>query len=359
MRAIGAALAGLDVEVVAFQEVWTASAVDSLTQAGLEHGFEHAWSSSGAGARGGLLVLSTLRIAAARFETYALGGLPERVWDGDYQAGKGFCELDMETPEGRVVIFATHLVSQYAPDAEDAYWAHRMAQVVQLSRRVQQRGEPVVAVGDFNFREDQPHHAVLLGLAGLRDAAADLSRREPTSRSDNPYRRASRPQPDARIDYVFARSGLQRSVGIQKIESAFDGLPDPGRPELAYSDHAGLRAEFALAEPGAPLPDPHPDAVEAARSALLAGQRAAAERRSRRRWLAGMGVGGGVLALLGARSQALTRRGLLRSLLRSGGALAGGAGLGAAALAELASPDETRALEEALQQLRGRTSNRE
>ena len=58
-----------------------------------------------------------------------------------------------------------------------------------------------------------------------------------------------------------------------------------------------------------------------------------------------------MLALLGARSQTLTRRRLLRSLLTSGGALAGGAGLGAAALAELASPDETRALEQAQQQL--------
>jgi hypothetical protein len=190
-----------------------------------------------------------------------------------------------------------------------------------------------------------------VGLAGLRDVAAELSRREPTARSDNPYRRESRPRPDARIDYVFVRSGLQRSVHIQEIESVFDELPDPRRPELGYSDHAGLRAEIALAEPGSPLPRLDPDAIAAARRALLDGQHAAAERRSKRRWLAGTGVAGGVLALLGARSQALTRRRLLRSLLRSGGALAGGAGLGAAALAELASPDEARALEQALRSL--------
>lgn len=346
LEAIGARLPGLDADVVAFQEVWTSEGLDALRDAGRRSGHAHAWSGGG-----GLLVLSRRPLGAARFEAFRARGLPERVWNGDYQAGKGFAELELERPSGRIALFVTHLVSQYAPDSDDVYRSHRMAQVVQLAARVRARPEPVVALGDFNLREDQPHHAALTGLTGLRDAAAERARREPTVVSGNPYRRDSRPLANARIDYVFVRDGLERGLRVRELRRVFDEPLLLGGSELAYSDHAGLRAVLEV-DAAQAVPRPlEPAAVATARRLLLAGRDEAHARRLERRRLAAAGLGAGAVALLGSRRPALTRRQLLRGLLVSGGALAGLAGAGCAGLAEIASPDESRAFEATLRQL--------
>ena len=83
-----------------------------------------------------MLLLSRHPFEGARFEAYTARGLPERFWHGDHFGGKGFAELRLHTPEGPLHLLSTHLLSQYAPDAEDIYWGQRMAQVVQLAARV-------------------------------------------------------------------------------------------------------------------------------------------------------------------------------------------------------------------------------
>ena len=57
MQAIGSALPGLDVDVVAFQEVWTEEARRSLVEAGARAGLTEHWSNRGELAGGGLLAL--------------------------------------------------------------------------------------------------------------------------------------------------------------------------------------------------------------------------------------------------------------------------------------------------------------
>jgi len=366
LRAIGADLAALDVDVAAFQEVWTSRGVASLAESGRAHGFTHSWQGDRDGSRGGLLVLSRLPIAAARFELYRARGLPERFWHGDYQARKGFAELDLVTSQGTVALFVTHLVSQYEPDARDTYRGHRMAQVLQLAARVRRRREPVVAVGDFNLREDQPHHAALLGIAGLRDAAAELDRRELTIMAENPYRRESRPRDGVRIDYVFFRAGAEESLRAAGVQRVFDRPAQPIEGALAYSDHAGLRAEFELgpapgqrADVRRDAPAPEPGTLGLARAEIARGLEQAVARRDRRRLLAGLGLTAGLLTMLGAGRAPLTRRHLLRGLLRWGGGLAGATGVGALALAALTSPAEVRSFEAALQDLDALLDGRE
>ena len=350
LRAIGERLGRLEADVVAFQEVWTRTALDLLVAAGRRSGLAHVWYHRAGPTGSGLLVLSRLPIAKARFEVYRVRGRAERVWHGDHLAGKGFGELVLETPAGPLAFVDTHLHAQYAPDSADDYRWHRMAQLVQLVAGVAEQRAPLVAAGDFNLREDQPHHGVLTGLAGLRDAAAVLGRREPTLLRSNPYQRSRR---EARIDYVFVRDGERYALRVRSSARIFD---EPLRIEgrsAAYSDHAGLLVDLALAPLAGSAPAPRAEAIAAARRTLEEGREQASRRRRERRLLAGAGLSSGALALAASRSHALTRRRLLRQLLAAGGALSFTSGLAAAGLAEIAGAEEARAFEAVIRQLDG------
>jgi endonuclease/exonuclease/phosphatase family metal-dependent hydrolase len=350
IRAIGERLGRLEADVVAFQEVWTRAALDLLVAAGRRSGLEHVWYHRAGPTGSGLLVLSRLPIAKARFEVYRVRGRAERVWHGDHLAGKGFGELLLETSAGPLAFVDTHLHAQYAPDGADDYRWHRMAQLVQLAAGVAGQRAPLVAAGDFNLREDQPHHGVLTGLTGLRDAAASLGRREPTLLTSNPYQRSRR---EARIDYVFVRDGKRHALRVQSSTRIFDEpLQIEGR-SAAYSDHAGLLVDLALVARAGGAAAPQAEAVAAARRTLEAGREQASRRRRDRRLLAGTGLSGGALALVATRSRALTRRRLLRRLLAAGGALSFTSGLAAAGLAEIAGAEESRTFGAVIRQLDG------
>src|SRR5262249_31451996 len=115
LAAIAGRLADLEVDAVAFQEVWTPSARERLARAGRDAGLEHVWHKHpilrGARVGGsGLLVLSRLPIESACFERYAIAGLPT---EADYFGGKGFVRLGLATPAGPVELVDTHLQARY------------------------------------------------------------------------------------------------------------------------------------------------------------------------------------------------------------------------------------------------------
>jgi hypothetical protein len=66
MQAIGRQMASLDLDAIAFQEVWTEDARSELVAAGRAAGLPLAWHHP-AGFGGGLLVLTRLPIRSARF----------------------------------------------------------------------------------------------------------------------------------------------------------------------------------------------------------------------------------------------------------------------------------------------------
>ena len=268
LAAIGEALPGLEADVVSLQEVWTAQALRSLVGSGRRAGLAHAGFEGSDSARGGLLVLSRFPITEARFETYGLRGLPERVWNGDYFANKGFIELRLTTPAGAVVFIDTHLVARYSETAErDAYFHHRVGQAVQLGTRLAEVRDPLIAAGDFNIREREPEYRVLVGLAGLQDAAVETDSRWPTILASNPYRGGR----DARIDYVFTRAGARSDARPISLARVLDGpLEIAGHPG-APSDHAGLVADVELeAKAAAGPPDPKPSATQTSASTISA-----------------------------------------------------------------------------------------
>jgi endonuclease/exonuclease/phosphatase family metal-dependent hydrolase len=330
----------------AVQEVWRRDLADSLTAAGRRAGLAHAWQHGVGRPGGGLLVLSRLPIARARFEAYQVRGLPERIWHADYHGGKGFLEVELPTAAGPVTVIDTHLHAQYGNAYEQDYHAHRMAQVVQLAARVREIRTPLVATGDFNFREDQKPYRMLRGLTGLRDVAAALDRRAPTVTADNLYR-GENARPARRIDYVFTRDGANRGVALHSIDRIFDEPIELDARSAAYSDHVGLLAELELrtTSPSA-THTPDPDALALARDALAQGLAAARNRRRDRRISAGVGVGGATLALAGARRLAPTRRGLLRAALWGCALVALPTGVGFATLAEIYAVEEARAFEQ-------------
>ena len=249
---------------------------------------------------------------------------------------------------GPVALVDTHLHAQYAAHQDDIYRGYRTGQVVELALALREVTKPVVAVGDFNMREGLPEHAIFEALSGLRDQAAVLDRRAPTTLADNPYRDPGVFEPESRIDYAFARPGLQRGLRALSVERVFDEALEFEQEPGAYSDHAGVVAEFAMEGPGqtlAPIPS---DAVPKA-SAILRASRLRSEARQRDRravaGAAGVAAGGSILVL---RNPAVRRRRFLQWLAAGGAVLALSVGTGALTLSEIYAPRDLRAHDDVL-----------
>jgi endonuclease/exonuclease/phosphatase family metal-dependent hydrolase len=350
MAAIGDRLASLNLDVVAFQEVWTAEARRVLRAAGQRAGLVHAWHKSASLGGSGLVVLSRLPIDSIRFEGFELDGVPERLDHGDFYAGKGFVSIRVNTQAGPVTVIATHLHAPYSGPIARQYRAHRIGQIIQIAMAARETDDPILALGDFNFREDEPEYAIFTGLTGARDTAAELDRRQPTVRGENAYRRnGSRPR---RVDYVFARDGVERGITPLSIERSFDKALSFHGQRASYSNHAGLVATFAISEGATPLTRPSPGIVARAREFLSEG-RANAERRQRgRRTWAGLGFGCAAVASVGLRSPNLTRRRLLRGSLQCVAVTALAPGVGLTLLSEVFVPSEIRAFDTLANRLR-------
>jgi endonuclease/exonuclease/phosphatase family metal-dependent hydrolase len=344
MRAIGAHLADLELDAIAFQEVWTAGARRRLVASGRQAGFSHAWYRDVQLGGGGLLVLSRHPFEQERFEPFDLRGYAERIDQAEYYGEKGFAQVRLRTPAGLLTLIDTHLHARYSSSVWHQFRPHRAGQVVELALAVRRSRDPVVVVGDFNFEEGQPEHTVLTGLTGLRDVAIELESRPQTVWGGNAYRKAR--HPGKRIDYVFARDGADSHLLASRIQRIFDE-PIPGRDHhpTSYSDHAGVLAELELAPGGSEGPRAQPAAIELAREMLAVGRADARRRRSERRTWAGAGFGVAALAAAGVRTPPLTRRRLLRGGLQGVGLLALTPGVGFGLLSEVFVPDEIRAFE--------------
>lgn len=351
MRAIGRRLQSLPVDVMAFQEVWTADAQRTLIAAGRDAGLSEAWHNDAAIGGSGLLVLSRLPIRSVQFEQFSLRGQPERITQGDYYGGKGFARVRLDTPEGPITVVNTHLHARYGRRFAHEYRGLRAAQIVELAVRVRETEDPIVATGDFNFEEDHVGYGVLVGLTGLRDTAAEVDRREPTVHRENAYRSSS-PKKEKRVDYVFVRDGFRTGVATRRTERVFDELFTVDGHPASYSNHAGVLSDVDLV-PRITASHYQPDrrAVELAGSLLTEGRSEAVRRQRHGRTLAGIGLGGAAVALGALQTRPMTRRALLRRTLQGAGMLALTPALGYSILSEYFVPNELEGFDAVAQRL--------
>jgi endonuclease/exonuclease/phosphatase family metal-dependent hydrolase len=272
-----------DVDVLALQEVWTRRARSLLIDAGERIGLVPAGDPTRS--PGGLLTLTRLPVRQTEFIPYLLPGLPQRPWHADYYGRKGFALVQVDTAAGPAMVVNTHLHARYTKPGEfDPYLGIRTAQVLQLVSYLSTVRGPVVAVGDFNIREDDPEYRCLRSHGGLADAAADLDKRRPTSLLDNPYS-GSGHEPAERIDYVFTRGGAQ-TVAIRRD---FDAPLEAAAGPATYSDHAGLVADVSIQAGEGAVTGGDRQSMKMAKYLLNEGIRITVERgRRERAWVAGL-----------------------------------------------------------------------
>ncbi len=316
MREIGHRLGALELDAIAFQEVWTPTARRRLVEAGRRAGLAHAWHRKRFVIGSGLLVLSRLPIDDADFDRFALRARPTHV--DELLGGKGFARIALRTPVGRLTLVDTHLHAGTASDDELGVRAHRTAQIVQLAGEMRDLSEPVLVVGDLNHQESEPEYQVLRGLTALRDLAAETGSRAATALQSNPYRAGS-PKPDRRIDYVLARDGDALGVRPVSVARVFDEPFAIDGRAAACSDHAGVLAELEIA-PVARTGRALADVAALDLASRLLGEGANTARRDRRtnRAEAGIGLAAAALAVTGSRTSMFGRRAFLRGALSLG-----------------------------------------
>ena len=316
MREIGRRLAALELDAIAFQEVWTGAARDRLIEAGHRAGLVNAWHRKRVVIGSGLLVLSRLPIDDVDFDRFALRARASAK--DELLGGKGFARVTLRTPQGRLALVDTHLHAGTVVEGESGVRAHRTAQIVQLAGEMRELSEPVLVVGDLNCEESDPEHEVLRGLTGLRDLGVETGERAPTALRSNPYR-AGRSKGDRRIDYVLARDGERIALRPVSVERVFDEPFSIDGRGAACSDHAGVLAEVEVS-PTPPSIRAPADLAALDLASRLLGEGAEAARRDRRHYRteAGIGFAAALLAVTGTRAPAVSRRALLRGALTIG-----------------------------------------
>jgi endonuclease/exonuclease/phosphatase family metal-dependent hydrolase len=354
MDAIGEKLPDLDLDVIAFQEVWTSDAALRLQRAGQRAGLEHCWFGDDTFGDGGLLVLSRLPIEEVRFEPFLVKGEPERVaMNLEYVSGKGFATVRLATPAGPFLLVDTHLHARYTSSTPHKYAPHRTGQAVQMTTRLIESDLPMAAVGDFNMREGEPDYRVLTDILGLTDVAVALDSRQNTTLHASPYRAPA--GLDRRKDYVFVRSGASRKFVPEAISRSFDEILEIDGQPGGYSNHAGLIADLQLtptsATAAAQLRAADPSVFDLAERLLAEGESLSIAHQSGGRQISGIGIGLGAAATAAALREGVSRRRFLRAGLATAALLAVTPGVGFSIMSEVLMPDQIRAFRQAAQQL--------
>lgn len=251
VRALCAALEDREEDILCFQEVWQAQDRDLIVRQARKYGYIYAAYFAAKGVGSGLLVLSIFPIVETDFKQFALRGRVDRIYYGDYIAGKGIGLARIKTPIGMIDVYNTHTIAQYHPDKNDIFRAHRRTQHYEICHFINQHTEnnPVILMGDFNMRPDQPNHLLITTLGNVTDCYQALYPDDPgiTLASDNPFHAND---PDLRLDYVFVRNGHAQTIRPRTAEITLKYIPYTGK-QLAYSDHYGVAVTLQIIESSA------------------------------------------------------------------------------------------------------------
>ena len=246
LRALCATFEHRKEDILCLQEVWQASDRAFVVEEARKQGYIYSAYFASRGVGSGLLVLSIFPIIETQFKQFEVRGRADRVYYGDYIAGKGIGLARIRTPAGIVDVYNTHTIAQYQPDEKDEFRAHRRTQHYEISQFIATHtiDNPVILTGDFNMRPDQPNHQLITTLANLTDCYALLHPNDAgiTLASDNPYHAND---PDQRLDYIFVRDGTSFAVMPKMAEITLQYVPYTGK-RIAYSDHYGVTVTLEI-----------------------------------------------------------------------------------------------------------------
>jgi sphingomyelin phosphodiesterase 2 len=248
MRAIGRALATMDVDVVLLQEVFYAADRRTLTQAGAAGGLAYSRYFDSGLVGSGLLTLSRYPIVDSSFLRFRLNGRPQDLIRSDYYAGKGVGRVRINTPAGPVDAYNAHFIAPYLEWGPDRFAAHRVAQALEAGQYVaeQSADAPAFLGCDLNCYPDDDTYRTLIVAGGLAQACAGES--QLTQR--NGYATI---HPPSRYDYIFARSAPAQHLTAQRTRIVLGGEPSPNPERVrGYSDHYGVLTQFELATAAQP-----------------------------------------------------------------------------------------------------------
>lgn len=257
MRAIGRALAEMDLDVAGLQEAFWPGDRQVIARAAAEGGLVHAHYFSSGVMGSGLFTLSRFPIAETSFTRFRLNGRPQELMRSDYYAGKGIGRVRLSTPAGPLDFYNVHLVAPYLEFGPDRFLEHRLAQALEAAQyiRTESEGVPAILTGDLNCAPGSVAYRALTELGGLIDTyrAANPGASGFTVSDEIPYLRR---RAGERVDFVFARSasGGQITVAVSTLALSTTPAPNP-EGVRAYSDHYGVCSDLGLASASAAAVD--------------------------------------------------------------------------------------------------------
>jgi endonuclease/exonuclease/phosphatase family metal-dependent hydrolase len=255
-----------DFDLCVLTECWQAADRRVLAEiAREEHGLRYSHHFSAGVFGTGVMIVSRFPIVSTHFHRFRVNGRPQRVFHGDWYAGRGCAMAVVDASAsglGEVTVFASHLHAQYA--AEDDYAAHRTAQARDMARFVALASPPrhrhglVLVAGDFNMRPCALAHEVMRVYAGLGDTWHDALLSNAHDPGFTIHNDIERP---VRIDYILFAVPAAAGLGA-------DGTRDSGscasRLELEWSrvtmngwhGEDAMRAHPVVAQGAFYAPDP-------------------------------------------------------------------------------------------------------
>jgi endonuclease/exonuclease/phosphatase family metal-dependent hydrolase len=242
MRAIGRALATMDLDVALLQEVFYPKDRHVLIEAAAAGGLTYTRYFDSGLVGSGLLTLSRYPIVDSSFLRFRLNGRPQDLIRSDYYAGKGVGRVRIATPAGPVDAYNAHFIAPYLEWGPDRFATHRVAQALEAGQHIvaASAGVPAIFGCDLNCYPDDDTYRTLLAAGGLTQACAG----EDESADRNEYASI---HPPSRYDYIFALSGSAHRLTARQTRIVLGGRPEPN-PEgvRGYSDHYGVLTEFEL-----------------------------------------------------------------------------------------------------------------
>lgn len=206
----------------------------------------------------GLATFSQYEIVESGFKPFTYGS------HADALAQKGVSFSRIKIPGGGMVdVYNTHFqaAKDHPRSKLDEVWFKGMAQIFpgyDMPRdeirahdaqvlidyvKANDKGYPVLIMGDFNTQDSQPVYDTLKKELGLHDSFREANPEDPGYTSDgltNPYK--DKTDKRKRVDYIFYRPGEKMELKVQSSELAFNSAVDG----MFVSDHYGVHTRFQL-----------------------------------------------------------------------------------------------------------------